>query len=374
MHVLVIPYDYPTDSYPSKAIFIREQVSALRRQISMVGVLAAIPKTISMCIASKNFTFGMVCDESWVVEVPAIRGFAAINRLFSCWISRVLFKKYIQAHGKPDIVHVHNADAADLAVWINKTYKIPFVITEHSSKMWQLGRKSSKEAEKLKRVYEQSTANFAVSQALADHLSAVFNFPFIYIPNVVDTDFFQLNTSRLSNENIRIASIGNLTENKNHLALIKAVGSLVGSGYPIHLVIAGSGEQKETLVNYISNHGLQNKVKLLGSLSKSQVRALLMQSDFFVLPSIKETFGVVLIEAMASGLPVLAYKSGGPESIITSDAVGMLLSSKDDLANGLIKLMTICYDSPVIRKYVIHNFSYEAVSLLLLQQYSAILK
>ena len=346
---------------------------ALRRSIKHVGVLGAIPKTISMCIKSRNFCFGKIDGEEWVFETPAVRGFSAFNKFIACRIGKKLFKKYLATNGRPDVIHVHNAQAADIAIWIKKKYKIPFVVTEHSSLMWQLGNITPSYLRHLQYIYDQSSANIAVSKALADHLASTFHLPFTYIPNVVDTDFFKLNSLRERDEITRLVSIGNLTENKNHLTLVKAVHSLLRQGYPIRLEIAGSGEQREIIYSYISENGLQDRVHLSGLLSKPQVVELLGRSDFFVLPSQKETFGVVLIEAMACGLPVLAFKSGGPESIITSDRLGLLHDVQDNLEDGLLKLIGMSYDSSKIREYAKENYSYEAVAEMLIHQYSVVI-
>lgn len=372
MHVLVIPYNYPTYDYPANAIFIQEQVLALRRRLTKVGVLGVIPRTISMCLESRKFTFDNAIGEEFVVEAPAIRGVSVFNRWVANGICKRLFKKYLRTKGRPDVIHVHNVQAADIAIWIKINYNIPFVITEHSSRLWQLGKQDVHTVEKLKTLYEQSSLNIAVSKEFAHHLSTIFNLPFVYIPNVVDVEYFQLNTTRLSKVNVRLVSIGNLTKNKNHLTLVKAVHSLISEGRMLTLEIAGEGKEASVIAEYICNNRLQNHVQLLGVLSKNQVRDLLGQSDFFILPSHKETFGVVLIEAMASGLPVLAFKSGGPESIITSNAVGLLLKPESNLAEGLVKLMSIEYDSCKIREFAKENFSNEIVADKLLTQYSAL--
>lgn len=346
----------------------------MRRQISKVGVLGVIPKTISMCIESRNITFGNADGEKWVFEAPAIRGLSFLNRFVACSIGKILFKKYIKEQGKPDVVHVHNVQVADLAVWILKKYNIPFIITEHSSLMWQVDPVNVAVVKKIRAYYEQSSVNIAVSRALADHLTATFNLPFIYIPNVVDTEYFDLNITLPHRTDVRLVSIGNLTANKNHLRLVKAVHSLIEQGYQLRLEIAGDGKEKHSLADYITKNGLQHRVKLHGLLSKQQIRALLKQSDFFVLPSRRETFGVVLIEAIASGLPVLAFKSGGPESIITTDVIGVLLDPDDDLAEGLVKLISGKYDPLAIRQFAEENFSCGAIVKQLYNLYAVVTK
>ncbi|ACD95214.1 glycosyltransferase [Trichlorobacter lovleyi] len=374
MHVLIIPYAYPTKHFLYNAIFIKEQVFALRQSIPKVGVLGAIPKTFNMCFKSKNFKFGQIEEEDWVYEVPAIRWLLKINKFIVLNASKILFLKYIKVNGLPDIIHVHNVNAADIAVWIKENFKIKFVITEHSSVMWNLMDMKTSEFDRLKRIYSQSSVNIAVSKALADKLSNVLNLPFYYIPNLVNTDFFNINDSNKKNFVTKLVSIGNLTINKNHLTLIKAVHKLYINGYNVKLSIAGDGKEKDKLLEYIHYNNLQSVVVLLGELSRLEIKKLLEDSDYFILPSIQETFGVVLIEAMACGLPALAFKAGGPESIITSNKLGLLLDSGGDLYEGLVNLLKSNYNPFEIREYAVLNFSYSAVEKKLNDVYINLIK
>jgi len=86
------------------------------------------------------------------------------------------------------------------------------------------------------------------------------------------------------------------------------------------------------------------------------VRTLLHQSDCFVLSSKVETFGVVLIEAMSCGLPVLSTKCGGPESIVTGPDLG-LLCDQDELSNALHQIAKAAFNKDRIRNYVMEHFS-----------------
>ncbi|MDC3103927.1 glycosyltransferase [Flavobacteriales bacterium] len=82
----------------------------------------------------------------------------------------------------------------------------------------------------------------------------------------------------------------------------------------------------------------------------------MQQSKYFVSTSKVETFGVVLIEAMSCGLPVLSTKSGGPESIVKNSMLGTLCDL-NDLEKEMLKIVKSNYNSDYIRKYAVNNFS-----------------
>ncbi|MCS4463563.1 glycosyltransferase [Clostridium botulinum] len=100
------------------------------------------------------------------------------------------------------------------------------------------------------------------------------------------------------------------------------------------------------------------------------------RSDFLVLPSIKETFGCVLIEAMACGKPVLATKSGGPNEFVNNN-VGILVEPKNEkaLEEGidLIIKRYDTFDPEYIRKYVVDNYSYNIIGQKIRKVYDDIL-
>ncbi|HCD3977832.1 TPA: glycosyltransferase family 4 protein, partial [Enterobacter hormaechei] len=91
------------------------------------------------------------------------------------------------------------------------------------------------------------------------------------------------------------------------------------------LKIIGDGPDLDTLKEMIEQKGLKSNIEMLGEQSKDEIAYHMGQSDVFILLSRVETFGVVFIEALASGLFCIATKSGGPEFIIKNDMLGELL-------------------------------------------------
>jgi len=369
MHILIIPYNYPTVELPQRAIFIADQVKALRATGNKVSVLGCIPKTINDLIKTKSFSFGLIKGQPWLLCTPAIRGWRNINDFLSLNCGKYLFKKYLKKESRPDIIHVHNSSAAKLALWIKRYYGIPYVITEHSSLLWDVSSLDNKQLLEKKTIYKESKINIAVSESFAVYLAKNFNVSFQYIPNVVDTDFFVSTEKGNSQSNIiKICSVGNLTKNKNHTLLISAVNSLIKSGINIELVIAGGGAEFSSLQAQIESLSIADKVKLLGFQSRNQVLKILQSSNYFVLPSIKETFGVVLIEAISCGLPVLALNNGGSNSII-NESVGIISASEKEFLECLLTLVSNNYDRKIIKQYAVEHYSSEVIGTKLLNTY-----
>ena len=110
---------------------------------------------------------------------------------------------------------------------------------------------------------------------------------------------------------------------------------------------------------------VKDKIILFGKSNRDKVIYELQKSDVFVLSSIYETFGVVLIEAMACGLPVVSTKCGGPESIITNKNLGELVESNiDELSAAMYKVYNNlrAYDNNEISNFVEDNFSEKVIA------------
>jgi glycosyltransferase involved in cell wall biosynthesis len=286
-----------------------------------------------------------------------------------------LFKKYILKNGLPDVIHVHRYEAGLLAVKIKKSYKIPYVVTEHSSR-FLYETMSKKEISIARKVFWNANVCIAVSKNLADKLKEIYEVSFQYLPNVVDTSFFKKKNELTKNTLFSFFTAGALDVNKNHKMLIDAF-YLFHQKHPNSLLfIAGEGPLKSSLTIQIEKLGLVESVELLGKLDRERMVEYNNKSHVFVLPSLKETFGVVLIEAMSTGLPVIALNSGGPSSIITSTQLGEICEvNSEALSNAMNKVYINfeMYSSDYIVNYVNENFSKEKVISKLIKIYDQII-
>ena len=132
--------------------------------------------------------------------------------------------------------------------------------------------------------------------------------------------------------------------------------------------LAGRGPLRKEMEQLSSALGVSDRVHFLGRLSREKMQAELQAANCFVLPSRYEAFGAVLIEAMATGLPVIATRSGGPDSIVTGEN-GILVEADraEALAYAMEKMMEdyAAYDQATIRKYAMESYGASRV----LEQY-----
>ena len=178
------------------------------------------------------------------------------------------------------------------------------------------------------------------------------------IPNPVDEDVFVKKTTKRGNV-VSIICISLFRSEKRIDLVVESFYELLQSGEKAKLTIVGDGPLKSLLIDQIQKLNLSDSIELKGYLSQQCMVKELHKNDFLVLGSEIETFGVVLIEAQACGLPVVATDCGGPSDIVSSDT-GILVKpgSSQELTKGLIKMMNSInnYKSDIIRKKTIDQF------------------
>ena len=138
---------------------------------------------------------------------------------------------------------------------------------------------------------------------------------------------------------VRLITVGNLTENKGHAFLIEVVAELKKSGYNISLEVLGFGPLKNDLEDLIRVKGLEGIVSLKGNVSN--VNEYLSRADIYVHAAYREGFGLVLLEAMASGLPVVTTDGGGNKDLLEDGHNGFLIKERSvkQFADKLIDLI-----------------------------------
>lgn len=135
-----------------------------------------------------------------------------------------------------------------------------------------------------------------------------------------------------------VLSAGRFCEQKNFSDLVAAAAKLKKGGTPFRLVVAGDGEQREELTAQVRELGLKDEVFLPGNLTN--LDQLMQAADIFVMSSLWEGLPLVLLEAMAAGLPVVAYGIAGVGEVVADGVTGLTVAVGEPgaLAGGLEKL------------------------------------
>jgi glycosyltransferase involved in cell wall biosynthesis len=340
-HVLVIPSWYPANERDIGGSFFREQALALERHGLKVGVVA--PRSLSMRKLS-SWT-----ESSRKVSVFEDQGVPTYRQTRVDWMSPLPFigsrqwiargmrmvDRYIRSHGRPDIIHAHSIfNAALLAHAIEAKHGIPYVITEHST-AFARGRVPRWKIRRAAPAVAKASDRIAVSEPLQRLMQSVFPASGAWrdVPNIVDRAFLTAPISEGSRHSgqTQFCNVGLMTAKKGQAVLIRAFARAFDGDDKVRLVIAGDGPLRPALEAQAQATGMADRIRFAGMLNRREVRGLLSESDLFVLSSLVETFGVVVAEALAMGVPVLATRSGGPESIVGPED-GLLVSAGDERA------------------------------------------
>jgi glycosyltransferase involved in cell wall biosynthesis len=168
---------------------------------------------------------------------------------------------------------------------------------------------------------------------------------------------------------VRIGTVGRLDPVKNHAALLKSVRAILDRrselGTVLRLTIVGDGPQRAALESMTRELGLEGKVEFTGT--RDDTADLMRTFDVFVLASMNEGISNTILEAMATGLPVLAARVGGNPELVVPDVTGLLYDPAD--GEGLTAGLTRYIDEPALRdahgragrERVLANFSLDSM-------------
>jgi glycosyltransferase involved in cell wall biosynthesis len=292
------------------------------------------------------------------------------------WVKRYLslFDYYLENYGRPDIIITHSSIwAGYVAARIKEEYHIPFILVEHRGRFARNIEATQRMIREwyfpyIRKALVQADKIITVSKAIDNQLISIS--PGIVnkidtIPNLIDTDYFTLPEQPRTKEPFLFISFGTLENVKAFDVLIKAFASFVSKHEGDFLLrIGGRGSKYRKLKKLARSLGVADKVNLHGYVPREEVLKEMQRANLFILPSRFEAFGVVLIEAMSTGCPVISTYSGGPESIVKSTD-GLLV--EPDNAEQLEKAMEsiyLNYDSykpEIIRKDVVDNYAMDVI-------------
>lgn len=267
---------------------------------------------------------------------------------------------------KPDVVHVHGTGKFSYLIYRALAQKgIRMMLTVHGLlhvEKWNLLKRKFT----LKHLYQFITQSYyefkllnIVPHTIVDtqyvanqiehcyHKHYISKLPEMYvIPQGINKKYKELNCSP---ESKTILSVGAISKRKGHLYLLQAFDLLCERMQDVQLVIAGVlAEQSyyQEMQSYIQRSPNKDKIRLLVNISQEDMFALYTKAQVFALHSQEESQGIALVEAMATGLPVVATNVGGIPYVVTQEKSG-LLSDYRNIQNFSCNLYKILKESNI---------------------------
>lgn len=269
-----------------------------------------------------------------VITVPGL-----VRRITPFYDLKAFFSLIkILRYEHPDIIHTHTSKAGILGRWAAFFARVPIIIhTPHGHVFWgYFGRRKASFYIILERLTACITDKIIVltqrekKDHLHFHIAPEDKFSVVH-SGINLGRFFNLSIDSadmkrklgISEGNLVVGTAGRLTHVKGHRYLIEAAGKIVDVRPDTTFVFLGDGELLDELKNMASRLGIEENVKFLGW--RSDVAEVMSTFDIFVLPSLNEGMGRVLVEAMALGKPIVASDVGGITDLIVDGKNGFLV-------------------------------------------------
>lgn len=280
-------------------------------------------------------------------------GFKAVKILY---LKRKLTSDYIYncdskiiISSRIDFTKLLNKYGNNLAVKIAEEH----VYHNNSKKYFKLLKKSMKNIDYL----------IPASKYLYDDYEKLFkneNVIVKYIPQIVSN----IPDCKSECNNYNIVSVGRLSKEKGYDDLIKVFSIVHKKNNKIKLTIVGDGAERNNLEKLISKYKLNKYIKLTGFLTQDKLKNVYANSSLYVMTSLEESFGLVLLEAMSYGIPCIAFDSALGAKEIIDDKSGILIKNRnlDEMADTICNYFEKKYEFNMSNK--IQNYSYDTVKIV----------
>lgn len=305
-------------------------------------------------------------------KLDRILYYTKINKIYKDIVSKVELEQ-------TNIVHAHFLFSnGGVAYRLKKEYGIDYIVAvrntdvnyffKYAKHLRKYGVKIIKEAKKVIFI-SPSYKEYVIEQFIPSNLQERVRTKSYVIPNGIDEFWLDnINVYKRFNNispSINLIFVGELNKNKNVVNSIKALNVLKKKGYDVQLDIIGEGPLESELKELINSTENKDNITMHGYINnKNKLMELYRKSDIFIMPSHQETFGLVYIEAMSQGLPVIYSKGQGIDGYFGENEIGVAVSSNniEEIADGVItieKNYKKMYDSAI---RVVSDFSWSKIA------------
>jgi glycosyltransferase involved in cell wall biosynthesis len=280
--------------------------------------------------------------------------FAAWVQLMNLNMQRAATQIIKSKQGGSIIIHAHDWLAAKAGIGLKHLNRVPLVSTIHAT---EYGRRGGVFSDYNRMIHEievwlgsESKRVICCSHFMAEQVNKVLAVPYEkirVIPNGIDPAIFT-NLKGVGEVRSRFAErgeklvlfVGRLVVEKGVHVLLDAIPKVLQK-VEAKFVIAGDGYLRSEVVKRVAERGLGGKVHVTGYLDTDTIRRLFLAADVCVIPSLYEPFGIVALEAMAAGCPVVASDTGGLSEIVEHEKTGVKVypNNPDSLAWGILRVL-----------------------------------
>jgi phosphatidyl-myo-inositol alpha-mannosyltransferase len=258
-------------------------------------------------------------------------------------VSALLIRRAIRSFD-PDVVHVHEPLLPSTSMWVTLTSLAPVVATFHAhaerSRLYDFG------APFLRPVWRRLTSRLAVSEAARTFVSSRLDDDVRVVPNGVDViPFGNAMPAGSLPDGRRIVWVGRLDRRKGFPTAVRAFSRLARDLDDVHFVVAGDGKDRDAVEALAPD--LRRRVHMLGAVGHERLPSYLAGADALVsTPAGQESFGLVLVEAMAAGVPVVATDIPGYREVVRDETDGLLAAPGD--ADAVAKALRRVLEDPAL--------------------------
>lgn len=261
----------------------------------------------------------------------------------------------------PDIIHSQHIEFGKDIFFLYKLLRKPYVIWARGSDVNFLF--INKINFMLKQTLKNADAVISLTDDMKKKIKKIHDREIFVIPNGIDLNVFE----GLSKEELRkkfglnktekiILYVGRLLHIKGLIYLIEAVKNINEKNK--RLLLVGYGDDRKHLENLVKKLKIENIVTFVGKVPNKEVFEYMVASDVLVLPSLSEGFPNVILEAMASGLPIIATKVGGIPKIVNNEVNGFLVDPKNP--TQIVETLLQLFKDEKLREKISDNNKIEA--------------
>jgi len=347
--VMMLSWEFPPHHVGGLGIHVRDLSEALVRMGVKIHVLT---------LAHGNEVYSAVKDGIYIHYLPTFQQ-PEKDIDFLSWVLQLNmamgnYARELISHSPPArlILHAHDWLVAFAAGELQEALKIPLVVTIHAT---EYGRNNGLHNEIQRSIHrvEGELANKAdrvitCSRYMKKEVMSLFNLPetkIRTIPNAVKP----INLAPVPQRGQTILFVGRLVAEKGVQVLLASFKRLSESYPEAKLIIAGAGPYADFLKELAARLEISERVEFTGFVSEKVRNQLLARCDVAVFPSLYEPFGIVTLEAMAAGVPVIVSRTGGLAEVVEDGVTGLSFTPGD--IEGLHRcLVTVFQDLDRIRK------------------------